>query len=318
VRAFDRFVEIRTQSDEQAAKRIYEDEIDILVDLKGYTTHARPGIVALRPAPVQASYLGYPGTMGADFIDYLVADRIIVPPDEARDYSETLVLLPGSYQANDRSRRTAALRSRAELGLPEDAFVFCCFNQAYKILPAVFDVWARLLKAVPKSVLWMLEGNPWARQNLIREAGRRGVAAERLVFAPYVTLEENLARLSRADLFLDTWPYNAHTTASDALWSGLPVLTCAGSTFASRVAASLLHAVGLPELVCGSLAEYESLALRLATEPERLRSLRESLARDRLAKPLFDTPEFARNIEKAYQAMWANFISGKPRAMIRL
>src|SRR6185436_8043295 len=219
---------------------------DILVDLKGYTHGARTGISALRPAPVQVNYLGYPGTMGADFIDYLIADRFLIPAAHAADYSEKLVLLPGSYQVNDRKRPVAATPSRRELGLPEHGFVFCCFNHTYKILPETFSVWMRLLEAVPGSILWLLESNPWAGENLRREARMRGVDPERLVFAPPLPMDRHLGRLAAADLFLDTTPYNAHTTASDALWVGLPVLTAPGDTFASRVAGSLLTAVGLP------------------------------------------------------------------------
>ncbi|MEW6690858.1 MAG: tetratricopeptide repeat protein, partial [Pseudomonadota bacterium] len=308
-RAFDRFVDLRALSDAEAADAIRADGVDILLDLKGYTFRARPGIAALRPAPVQVSYLGYPGTMGAEFIDYLVGDRVVTPVEHAGDYTEKLVLMPDCYQVNDRRRAVAATPSRGALGLPE-GFVFCCFNQSYKILPEVFSAWMRLLQAVPGSVLWLLEWNPATADNLRREADAHGIPAERLAFAPQLPLAEHLGRLAAADLFLDTCPYNAHTTASDALWAGLPVLTCSGETFASRVAGSLLHAVGLPELVTHSLPEYEALALRLARAPAELAALRGKLQRSRETAALFDTPRYVRNLEKAYEAMWATHSAG--------
>lgn len=307
-RAFDRFVDIAEVPPIEAARAIHQHEIDILVDLKGYTTHARPGIVALRPAPIQVSYLGYPGTMGADFIDYLVADRFVVPSGHEADYSEKLVLLPGSYQVNDRERPQPGVASRASLGLPPAAFVFCCFNQAYKILPGVFDAWMRILAAVPGSVLWLLESAALA--NLRKEASNRGVDPARLVAAPPLPLAQHLARLGAADLFLDTLPYNAHTSASDALWVGLPVLTCPGDTFASRVAGSLLTAVGMPELITGSLADYEALAIRLAGSAPELAALRGRLRAGRATAALFDTPAFARNLEEAFARMWERHAAG--------
>ncbi|MBI2313375.1 MAG: tetratricopeptide repeat protein [Betaproteobacteria bacterium] len=317
VRAFDNFVDLSPMSHEAAAARIYGDQVDILVDLKGYTQHARTEIVALRPAPLQVSYLGYPGTMGADFIDYLVTDRFITPPGQALFFTEKLVYLPGTYQVNDRRRSVADTPERRELGLPEGAFVFCCFNQTYKILPPVFAAWMRLLKAVPGSVLWLLESNHWAAQNLRREAQSRDVDPERLIIAPKLPLARHLARLRAADLFLDTLPYNAHTTASDALWVGLPVLTCAGEAFPSRVAGSLLTAAGLPELVTYSMDEYESLARRLAQRPEDLVMLREKLIRNRSTAALFDTPGFARHLEAAYSLMWENYLAGNgPHAIV--
>ncbi len=317
-RAFDRFADIAPLSHAEAAELIHSDRVDILVDLKGYTQHARTEIVALRPAPIQVSYLGYPGTMGADFIDYIVADRFVMPHEHAACYTEKPVVLPGSYQVNDRKRTAADTPPRRELGLPEKAFVFCCFNQAYKILPHTFEVWMRLLRAVPDSVLWLLESNPWAAHNLRREMRNRGVEPERLIVAPKLPLDRHLARLRAADLFLDTLPYNAHTTASDALWVGLPVVTCPGATFASRVAGSLLAAVGMPELIAGSMHEYEALAVELARNPEQLLALRERLGRSRLTAPLFDTPAFARNLEAAYLEMWQNDLAGNGPREIRL
>ena len=313
-RSFDHFIDLRSLSHADAATAIHADEVDILVDLKGYTIHARPEIMALRPAPVQVNYLGYPGTMGAEFIDYIVGDRFVTPVSRAGEFSENLVIMPDSYQVNDRCRPIARTPSRRDLGLPDAAFVFCCFNQSYKILPDVFAVWMRLLEAVPGSVLWLLKWNPWVAQNLRREASVRGVDPSRLIFAPLLPLAEHLGRLSAADLFLDTLPVNAHTTASDALWAGLPLLTCAGETFASRVAGSLLAAIGVPELITRSLAEYEALGLRLARAPGELAELRRRLSRNRDAAPLFDTPRFVRHLETAYEAMWSiHSARGAPR-----
>jgi predicted O-linked N-acetylglucosamine transferase (SPINDLY family) len=316
--AFDRFVDLEALPHADAAAAIHADGIDILVDLKGYTTNTRSEIMALKPAPIQVSYLGYPGTMGADFIDYLVGDRFVTPPEHAEGYSEKLVLMPGSYQANDRKRAMTDAPSRRELGLPEDAFVFCCFNQAYKILPEVFSSWMRLLQGAPQSVLWLLDWNAWATQNLQHEARKCGIDATRLIFAPKLPLDAHLGRLAAADLFLDTLPYNAHTMASDALWVGVPIVTCAGNTFASRVAGSLLTAVDMPELIVTSLPEYEALALRLARSPRELSLLRDRLRRQRASAMLFDTPRFARSLEKAYQSMWLNYRQGKAPRMIEL
>lgn len=313
-RAFDRFVDIRPASDADAARAIHAEGIDILVDLKGYTFHARPEILALRPAPVQVSYLGYPGTMGAPFIDYLVSDRFVTPHAHAAYYSERLVLMPHSYQVNDRHRPAGAVLSRAALGLAESACVLCCFNQSYKILPQVFAAWMRIMKDVPGSILWLLEWNASAPHNLRREAGRQGVDPARLVFSPLAPLATHLGRMRLADLFLDTTPVNAHTTASEALWAGLPVLTCRGETFASRVAGSLLHAARLPELVTDSLAEYEALAVRLAATPGALAKLRAALQEGRDSADLFDTPRFVRDLESAYDRMWRIHVSGQPPA----
>ncbi len=313
VRAFDRLVDVTNLPHSQAARRIADDEVQILVDLTGYTNYARTEILALRPAPIQVNYLGYPGTMGASFIDYILVDDDIVPSDQQPFFTEKLVHLPGCYQVND-SRREIASRtpSRAECGLPEAGFVFCSFNNNFKITPEMFDVWMELLKEVPGSVLWLLEGNRFAPANLLREAERRGVTAERLVFAPRKPLAEHLARHRLADLFLDTFPYNAHTTASDALWVGCPVLTMAGETFASRVAASLLHALGLPELITRSLADYQDAALRLARNAGLLSSLRERLEAGREESQLFNGDRFARNLETAYSIMWEIYASGEP------
>jgi protein O-GlcNAc transferase len=315
---FYHFIEIRDISMHQAAERIHADGIDILVDLTGFTQSSRSGILALRPAPIQVNWLGFPGGMGAPFIDYLISDGFITPPDQAQHYAEQLVLLPDCYQPNDHKRPVAAIPSRTECGLPEDGFVFCCFNQTFKITPQLFDVWMDLLKSVPGSVLWLLECNPWAKANLRREASKRHIDPERLLFAPRVAIEQHLARHRCADLFLDTLPYNAHTTASDALWMGLPVVTCAGETFAARVAGSLLKAAGVPQLVTNSLHEYQALALRLATSPDELHGLRTLLKRQRDISPLFDTPRFAHNLETAFHAMWQQHVAGARTSTIRV
>lgn len=305
IAAFNHFVPVGSLSHAAAASRIHADQIDILVDLKGFTAEARTEIMACRPAPIQVNYLGYPGTMGAEFIDYILADPFILPMDQASRYDEKIVHLPGCYQPNDTQRPIAAeTPTRAECGLPEDAFVFCSFNDSYKISPQMFTIWMRLLKAVPGSILWLLESNTMVRSNLCREAEARGVNPNRLVFAPRTTLAKHLARHRLADLFLDTLPVNAHTTASDALWAGLPVLTCAGNSFVSRVCGSVLNAAGMQELVTKSPEEYEAAALRLAREPGTLLVLREQLSRDRLVTtPLFDMDKYRTSLEAAFEYM---------------
>lgn len=308
--AFDQFHDIRALTLHEAAERIHADGIDILVDLTGYTQSSRSGILALRPAPVQASWLGFPGSMGAPFVDYLIADAFITPPGCEADYSERLLRLPDCYQPNDRQRPDAAPPTRAACGLPENAVVLCCFNQSFKITPHVFDIWMEILGEFPSCVLWLLECNRWAMDNLLREAARRGVAASRLVFAPRVPIAQHLARHRCADLFLDTLPYNAHTTTSDALWMGVPVLTCAGDTFASRVAGSLLRAAGLPQLVTESLAAYHAMARALLGEPARLQELRARVEAHARQSPLFDTPRLARQLEAGYRQMWAAYLAG--------
>jgi protein O-GlcNAc transferase len=315
-RAFDRFVDIGALSHREAAERIHRDKVDILVDLKGYTHHARPAISAYRPAPVQVSYLGYPATMGADFIDYIMVDPFVVPDGQQPFFSERLVHLPCSYQVNDRRREVSSPGpSRGDCGLPAEGLVFCSFNNSYKISPLFFDIWMRLLRAVPGSVLWLLETNGLVKGHLRSEAEKRGVGAIRLIFASVVPPAEHLGRHRLADLFLDTLPCNAHTTASDALWAGLPVLTCRGETFAGRVAGSLLTAIGMPELVTGSPREYERAALTLANTPHRLAALRQELLERRDASSLFDLPRCAANIEAAYMQMWQTWLAGaKPAA----
>ncbi|HEV2269386.1 MAG TPA: tetratricopeptide repeat protein [Steroidobacteraceae bacterium] len=313
--ACDVFVEMGESSDEEIARWLREQEADIAVDLKGFTGYARPGIFALRPAAIQVNYLGHPGTLGAGFIDYLIADEFLIPEESRGFYSEKIAYLPDSYQVNDRKRAVAErIPTREEVGLPETGFVFCCFNNDWKITAAVFDVWMRVLKEVDGSVLWLLGDNHRAIENLRREALRRGVAPDRLIFAQRVSNEDHLARHRLADLFLDTLPCNAHTTASDALWSGVPVVTCAGRSFPARVAGSLLHAVGLKELVAASLQDYEAVALRLARDRERLAAIKDRLGRERESLPLFDTPLFCRHLEQAYGRMCAIYRAGKPPA----
>ncbi|QCO04405.1 O-linked N-acetylglucosamine transferase, SPINDLY family protein [Azospirillum argentinense] len=310
--AFDRFVDLAACSHADAAAGIRADGVDILVDLKGHTQHARPEIAAHRPAPVQAQWLGYPGTMGAGFIDYVIGDPLVTPFDHQPFYAERIVQLPVCYQPNDRSRPIGPTPSRAACGLPERGMVFCCFNAAYKITPSLFDLWCRLLRAAPDSVLWLLDSHQEASANLRREAMRRGVMADRLVFAPRRAPAEHLARYRLADLFLDTTPVGAHTTASDALWAGVPVLTVTGEGFASRVGTSLLRAAGLPELAVRSLADYEKTALRLAGDPDGITRLKARLMAERERALLFDADRLARALERAYATMWDIHAAGKP------
>jgi predicted O-linked N-acetylglucosamine transferase (SPINDLY family) len=311
--AVDRFIDVRRMHDAEVARLSRSLGIDIAVDLKGYTQDSRPGIFALRAAPLQVNYLGYPGTMGAGFMDYVVADATLIPEADRVHYREKVVCLPDSYQPNDASRRIADRAfTRAEAGLPSSGFVFCSFNDNYKITPAVFDAWCRILRRVEGSVLWLLESNPGAAANLRREAAQRGVGGERLVFGRQLPLAEHLARHRLADLFLDTLPYNAHTTASDALWAGLPVLTRLGEAFAGRVAASLLRAAGLPELVTPNLERYEARAVELATDRTQLDAIKRKLDANRLSCPLFDSRRFALHIEAAYAEMHRRRRSGLP------
>lgn len=311
--SFDRFIDIDTLSDREAANRARELEIDIAVDLKGYTANSRPGIFAERAAPIQVNYMGFPGTMGASFMDYLIGDPVLIPSDKRGLYSEKVVYLPDSYQANDSKRKPPRMTfSRSDAGLPESAFVFCCFNNTYKLLPDMFDIWMRLLKEIEGSVLWLYGSNPTATENLRKEAESRGVEGARLVFAKHLPIEDHLARIPLADLFLDTFPCNAHTTASDALRSGLPIVTLTGETFASRVAASLLNAVGVPELITHDPSNYHDLARQLASDADKLKSIREKLANNLKTTPLYDTALFTRHIESAYRVMYQNALQGLP------
>jgi predicted O-linked N-acetylglucosamine transferase (SPINDLY family) len=305
VKAFDSFHDVRSMSDADAAALVRSLDIDIAVDLNGHTEGARLGILARRPAPIAVQYLGYLGTMGADFIDYVIADAIVLPHDQQAFYTERIVHLPECFQICDTVRPAPSqVPSRSELGLPEDGFVFCCFNNAYKITPAVSERWMRLLKSVSGSVFWLYGANAAAMTNLRSEAQSRGVDPARLVFAPALPLAEYRARLCRADLFLDTLPYNAGATANDALAAGLPIVTCAGRAFAGRMGASLLNAVGLPELITPDLDAYEALALKLAVDRRLLESMRNKLLKNRETSPLFDVERTCRHIEVAYETMW--------------
>jgi predicted O-linked N-acetylglucosamine transferase (SPINDLY family) len=298
--AFDRFIDVSREDDAQIAARLTALEADIVIDLDGYTEGSRPGIIAQCPAPVRVSWLGYPGTSGAPFIDYLIADGVVAPPGSDGEFSERLVRLPGSYQPNS-ERAVGPAPSRADCGLPDGAFVFCAFNNSFKITPDMFSVWMRLLKAVDGSVLWILEANALQKSNLHRETIARGMDPDRLVFAPRLDPDVHLARHVHADLFLDTTPCNAHTTASDALGMGVPLITCVGPAFPGRVAASLLTVCGLPELITHSLADYESMALKLARDPAMLAALKERLRQNRTT--LFDTERTTRTLEQAYETM---------------
>ncbi|MBI5006918.1 MAG: tetratricopeptide repeat protein, partial [Nitrosomonadales bacterium] len=307
-KAFDQFVDIWDVSHEDAARRIYADQVDILVNLTGYTKYARNAIVALRPAPIQVNYLGYPGTMGASFMDHLIADGFIIPPERQKHYAEKVACLPDCYLPRDSSGKRLAAPSRQECGLPQDGFVFCSFNVSYKITPDIFDIWCRLLQAVPGSVLWLPSSNPDAESNLAREAQKRGVDPARIIRATRRnSTDEHLARLQCADLFLDTNPYNAHTTCSDALWMGLPLVTCVGETFPSRVAGSLLTAIGAPELVTYSLEDYYALALELATDKEKYRDIRAKISAKRESAAMFNSTKFTRDLEDIYLQLWDEY-----------
>lgn len=311
--AFDKFVDVREQSDQAVAMAVRNLEIDIAIDLTGITHDSRTGIFAMRAAPVQVNYLGYAGTMGADYIDYLIADPVLIPPDQREHYVEKIAYLPHSYMPSD-PRRAIADRefTRSELGLPDTGFVFCCFNNSYKITPAAFDRWMKILQGVEGSVLWLSEDNASAVANLKKEASSRGINPKRLIFASRMpSPADHLARLRVADLFLDTLPYNAHATANDALWAGLPVLTLQGQTFPGRVAASLLNASGLPELVTTTAEAYVALAIELATDPGRLQTIRRKLVSDRLTTPLFDG-SLTRHIEGIYAAIYERYMQDLP------
>lgn len=309
--AFDHFIDAENMRDLEIAKLARELEIDIAIDLAGHTKNSKLGIFSYRAAPIQVNWLGYPGTLGAQFMDYIVADNTLIPSQLEQFYSEKIVRLPHSYQVNDRRRVIAEKQfSRQQIGLPQEGFVYCCFNNNYKILPDTFNSWMRILKAVNGSVLWLLQDSPVVAKNLKNAAEKCGVDEKRLIFAERMPVPEHLARHFQADLFIDTFPYNAHTTASDALWAGLPVLTLMGESFASRVAASLLNAINLPELVTTSQMEYESLAVKLANQPGKLDEIRSKLEKNRLTSPLFDTPLFAKNLEAAYIKMYERYRLG--------
>ena len=310
--AFDQFIDTHAKTDGEIANLIRELEVDLLIDLTGNTAGARTGVLARRPAPIQVSYLGYSGTMGVDYIDYIIADRVVIPEDQRQFYSEKTVWMPNSFFVNDAGRCISDRAfTRAEFGLPADGIVFCCFNNSYKITPRLFDSWMRILASVPGSVLWLSEDNPASPANLLREAQTRGVDPRRLIFAtPMADISDHLARCRCADLFLDTLPYNAHASASDALWAGLPVLTCMGETFAGRVAASLLMAIDLPELVTTTLDAYAARAIELATDPAALEHIKRKLSTNRLTTPLFDTKLSTKCIEAAYVAIYERHRAG--------
>jgi predicted O-linked N-acetylglucosamine transferase (SPINDLY family) len=317
--AFNKFFDVSSLSDREVTLLSRQLGIDIAVDLKGYTKDNRVGIFAARCAPIQVSYLGYPGTLGVGYIDYVIADKTVLPESSQDHFTEKAVYLPHSYQVNDSKRKISdRVFTKTELGLPQKGFIFCCFNNNYKILPETFDGWMRILKAVEGSVLWLLEDNITAATNLREAARARGVDINRLVFVERIKLDEHLARHRLADLFIDTFPCNAHTTASDALWVGLPVLTCMGRSFASRVAGSLLNALELPELITYTQEEYETRAIALATNPYMLEEVRTKLERNRLNTPLFNTRLFAKHIEAAYKAMYAREQAGLPPEHIEI
>ncbi len=303
--SFDRFIEVSELTDQLIAEQSRGLKIDIAIDLKGYTQDGRPGIFSFRAAPIQINYLGYPGTIGSQHMDYIMADPLLIPQESQAFFSEKVIYLPNSYQTNDSRRKISDTAvTRAQMNLPEDAFVFCCFNNSYKITPEIFGAWMRILKSVPNSVLWLLKDNTWATENILNEALAKGVASERIIFAGRMNSAEHLGRQRLADLFLDTAPCNAHTTASDALWSGLPLLTLRAPCFAGRVASSLLNALELPELITSSLEDYERLAIQLAIEPNLLKNIKEKLACNRLTAPLFNTQLLTTQIENAYSQVY--------------
>ena len=315
----DYFHDVRDLDDSEITLLSRNYNINIAIDLKGYTFDCRPGIFAKRTAPIQVSYLGYPGTMGSNYIDYIVADHTLIPSNNLNNYTEKIVFLPNSYQVND-SKRTISniIPKKSEENLPGNAFVFCCFNNSYKILPEVFSIWMNILNKIDNSVLWLLNENCLANRNLLKEAANRGISPERIIFAERKKLPEHLSRHSLADLFLDTLPYNAHTTASDALWAGLPVLTCSGKTFASRVSASLLNAIKVPELITENLVDYQETAIYLALNPDKLSMIKEKINKNRLSSPLFDTKLFTKHIEEAYFRMHEININNLPPCNINV
>lgn len=310
VSGFDEFHDVARCSDAEIADLIRALGVNIAIDLKGHTQNSRPAILALRPAPLQLAWLGYPATAGSCGIDYLLADKTVLPISSQPHYIEKIIHLPGCYQVNDSKREIGSKKSsRLDAGLPEDGFVFGCLNSSWKITESVFDIWMRLLAQVPNSVLWLLDDNSSATANLGAAARKRGIDDKRLIFAPIVEVQDHLERLRLADLFLDTTPYNAHTAAADALWAGVPLITCMGEIFAGRVAASLLNAMGLEELVTTNLKDYEQLALRLIRERERLSSLRRTIHERRKKSSLFDTSGFCRKLEETYSALWRKHYS---------
>jgi protein O-GlcNAc transferase len=310
--AFDRVVTVKGLSDAEAARRMAAEDIAIAIDLQGWTTGARPHVLAYRPALIVAQWLGHPGTMGAAWVDYAIVDPIVAPPGSETEFTEKLVRLPHCYQSNDRQRAIGPVPTRAQAGLPDDAFVFCCFNQAYKINRAIFELWLDLLRAVPRAVLWLKDDNRWATAAFKERAQAGGIDPARLIFAQGQPLAAHLARLTLADLALDCAPYGSHTTASDALWAGVPQIAYCGNTFAARVSASLVTAIRLPDLIVRSPEEYRALAIRLANDRAALGQIRDRLAANRLTTPLFDSRLFVRHLEAGYEAMWQRAVAGLP------
>jgi predicted O-linked N-acetylglucosamine transferase (SPINDLY family) len=317
-KSFDSFTDVQSMSDRDIALQARQDKIDIAVDLNGHTRYARTGIFAYRAAPIQINYLGYPGSMGMEFIDYIVADQHIIPSGSQKHFSEKQIYLPNTYMPTDDSRELSQKpMNRSDMGLPDDAFVFCCFNNNYKISPNEFDIWMRLLTKVENSVLWLRKSNQISMINMKNEAQKRKVDPSRIVFADKLPMDEHLARHKLADLFIDTFAFNAHTTATEALWAGLPVVTKIGLGFAARVAGSLLNAVGLPELVTETERDYEALILELATNPMKLAKIKEKLATNRLTQPLFNTELYIKHLENGYQQAYESYFEGNlPQAII--
>jgi len=319
ISSFDEFTDIRGIGDFDLAQQLRAKEVDILFNLNGFFGAHRTGLFANRAAPIQINFLGCPGTMGIDYMDYLIADNVVIPKESYHYYNEKIISLPHSYQIND-SKRPELKRTitRKDCGLPEGAFVFCCFNNIYKITPETFQRWMRVLKRVPNSVMWFYYNYPEAPENLKREAQALGIDASRLIFSPYIKMSEHLERNVLADLFLDSLPYNAHTTASDALWANVPVLTLQGKSFAGRVAASLLHAIEMPELITYTEQEFEDKAVDLATHPEKLAALKSKLSKNRLTTPLFDTKLYTKHFEAALIEAYERYQSDLPPAHIQV
>lgn len=319
VKDADNFVDIKNYNYAEAAKKIYYDNVDILIDLKGHTKDPRLEICAMRPSPIQVTYLGFPGTSGAGFFDYTIVDRIVVPDDQKPFYTEALVFMPHCYQVNDHTQKISEkIYNRSDFSLPDSSVVFCSFNQMYKIDSVMFDSWMRILQKIPEGVLWLFSCHHVVRRNLKGEAKKRGVGPNRLIFTDKLPKDEHLARLGLADIILDTCICNGHTTDSDALWAGVPVITLQGKHFASRVGSSILNAVGLPELVINNLEEYENLAIDLACSSAKREFIRKKLIKNRLTFPLFDTISFAKNLESAYEKMWSLYCEGKGPEQIEI
>tara|TARA_Y100000590_G_C15709601_1_gene1009841 strand:+ start:665 stop:2533 length:1869 start_codon:yes stop_codon:yes gene_type:complete len=317
--SFDHFIDVRLKTDSEIVEISRDLKIDIAIDLKGITTDERFGIFVNRCAPIQVSYLGYPGTSGANFIDYIIADKVLIPKESQKNFSEKIIYMPNSYQPNDFTKKISNKTfSRKEHGLPENGFVFCCFNQNYKITPNIFDIWMRLLKKIEGSVLWLIKDSNLGSENLKKEAEKRGVEPNRIIFAKRMVVPEHLARHKLADIFIDTFPYTAHTTCSDALWSGLPVITLMGQSFVSRVGGSLLNAIGLDELITESEKEYENLAIKIASNPNFLKSIKKKLEKNKIIKPLFDTKLYTKNIESAFIKIYERYHSNLPSENIKI